>query len=191
MKRYVLLLGFAVAAIWASAWTGEARAQAGVERDPGYVNFADVESWFNQEATMEVNIKGALLKLVAEASRYDDPELASMLGKLKAIQVRGYTLTPEQVDGISRHASDYSRRLEGSGWDTVARVREDDEDVHMYVKASDDAIDGLVVMVVAPGENETVFVNIVGNINPEEIGRIGRKFDIGPLDGAVVRERGR
>ncbi|HET6569026.1 MAG TPA: DUF4252 domain-containing protein [Rhodothermales bacterium] len=187
MKRSVFLLGLVLATVWA----GEARAQAGIERNPGYVNFADVESWFDQEATMEVNIKGALLKLVAEASRYDDPDLASMLGKLKAIQVRGYTLTPDEVDGISRRTSDFSRRLEGQGWDTVARVREDGEDVHMYVKAGEDAIDGLMVMVVAPGENETVFVNIVGNINPEEIGRIGRKFDIGPLDGAVVRERGR
>lgn len=191
MKRSVLSFGLTLAIVWASSWTGEARAQVNVERDPGYVNFADVESWFSQEATMEVNIKGALLKLVAEASRYDDPELASMLGKLKAIQVRGYTLTPAQVDGISRRTSDFSKRLEGRGWDTVARVREDGEDVHMYVRASEDAIDGLVVMVVAPGENETVFVNIVGNINPEEIGRIGRKFDIGPLDGAVVRERRR
>ena len=44
----------------------------------------------------------------------------------------------------------------------------------------------MVVMVVAPGDDETVFVSIVGEIDPEQIGRLGRKFDIEPLDGMTV-----
>jgi hypothetical protein len=41
-------------------------------------------------------------------------------------------------------------------------------------------------MAVNPGDDETFFVNIVGDINPQEIGRIGRKFDINPLDEMTV-----
>jgi len=178
MKQFRICLAFLVVALL----TGTAKAQNTVERDPGYIDLADIESWFGSEATLEVNIKGALLKLVSEASRHEDPELADLLTNLKAIQVRGYTLTPSQLQGINQRTAELGRRLARSGWDTVARVREDGEDIHMYVKATDDAIAGLVVMVVSPGENETMFVNIVGDINPEEIGRIGRKFDIGPLE---------
>ena len=47
-------------------------------------------------------------------------------------------------------------------------------------------IAGMVVMVVSPEDDETVFVNIVGQIDPEQIGRIGRKFDIDPLDEMTV-----
>ncbi|NBB72445.1 MAG: hypothetical protein GVY35_02065, partial [Bacteroidetes bacterium] len=32
-----------------------------------------------------------------------------------------------------------------------------------------------------PSEQETIFVNIVGSIRPEEIGKIGRGLDIEPL----------
>jgi hypothetical protein len=44
-----------------------------------------------------------------------------------------------------------------------------------------DRIAGLVVMAVEPGD-EAAFVNIVGDIDPAQIGRLGRKFDIEPLD---------
>jgi len=35
-----------------------------------------------------------------------------------------------------------------------------------------------VVMVLEPGEDETIFLNIVGEIDPAQIGRIGRRFDL-------------
>jgi hypothetical protein len=50
------------------------------------------------------------------------------------------------------------------------------------IRSTADQIDGLTVLVVNPGDNETVFVNIVGAIRPEEIGRIGRRFRINALE---------
>ena len=152
-----------------------------LRREPGYLDLEAIETWFDRDAKIEVNVKGALLRLVAEASRYEDPELADLLGKLKAVQVRGYDLSRSEYDTIERRTSALSKDLEGRGWEVVARVREDDEHVYMYLKTLDDVIAGLVVMVVSPQEDETVFVNIVGEIDPAQIGRIGRTFDIGPL----------
>lgn len=154
-----------------------AQAQDRVEEDPGYIDFADIESWFNASPTIEVNIKGALLRLVAEASRYEDPDLAELLFKLKAIQMRGFPLRGSQYKDVERHADGMAQRLRDDGWDTVMRVRDYEERVDMYLKMHGEKIAGLVVMVVEPGEDETVFVNIVGDIDPEQIGRLGRKFN--------------
>ena len=157
-----------------------------LRNDPGYLDLASIEGWFDEEPWLEVNIKGALLRLITEASKNEDPELTSLLGKLKAIEVRGYPLSPSQFKDISKRTSTLSRQLESKGWETVVRVRErtgDEEQVNIYLKTNRDIIAGLVVMVLQPDDEEgAVFVNIVGDIDPAEIGRLGRKFNIDPLE---------
>jgi len=168
------------------AFAGTAWAQDDLRQDPGYIDLDTIEDWFDREASIIVNVKGALLKLVAEASRYEDPELADLLHKLKSVQVRGYDLRRVDFEDVQERTRTLARRLENEGWDTVVRVRDDDEDVNIHVRVDDGAIAGMFVMVISPDDDETVFVNIVGQIDPEQIGRIGRKFDIDPLDDMTV-----
>ena len=181
MWKRMLCCGLVMLMATSAAW-----AQDDLESDPGYVNLDQFEEWFDEEPSIIVNIKGALLKLVAEASRYEDPDLADLLHKLKAVQVRGYRLGWADFKGVERRANAFAKSLQAKGWDTVVRVRDDDEHVHVYVRVNDGVIAGMMVMVVSLDDDETYFLNIVGEINPEQIGRIGRKFDIEPLDGMTV-----
>lgn len=182
MKR--ITHGVLAAAVVAAALAAQPAAaqDADLRNDPGYLDLASIEGWFDEEPWLEVNIRGALLRLVTEASRNEDPELTRLLQKLKAIEMRGYPLTPQQFETIGRRTGDLAKQLESRGWDTVVRVREKDERVNIYMRVADDVIAGLVVMVLQPDEEEgAVFVNIVGDIDPAEIGKIGRRFDIDPL----------
>ncbi len=181
MWKRILPCALLLLALTSAAW-----AQDDITRDPGYIDLDQVEDWFDKEPTIIVNVKGALLDLVAEASRYEDPELADMLRKLKSVQVRGYDMRWADFDNIQERARTMVRRLEDQGWDTVVRVRDDDEDVNIHVRENDGAIAGMFVMVISPDDDETVFVSIVGEIDPEQIGRLGRKFDIDPLDDMSV-----
>ena len=181
MWKRVLCWGVLMLAV-----AGSARAQEDIRRDPGYVDLDAIEGWFNTEPKIIVNIKGALLNLVAEASRYEDPDLADLLHKLKWVQVRGFDTDWADFEEVQRRTRALAGRLESEGWDTVVHVRDDEEYVNVHVRVDRGHIAGLVVMVVSPDEDETVFVNIVGEINPEQIGRIGRKFDIDPLDDVMV-----
>lgn len=150
--------------------------------EPGYLDLDGINGWFDEEPWLEVNVKGALLRLVTEASRNEDPELSQVLERLKAIEVRGYPLTPTQFEEIGNRTGDLAKQLEARGWDTVVRVREESERVNIYMKVNEDVIAGLVVMVLEPDEDEgAIFVNIVGDIDPEQIGKIGQKFNIDPL----------
>lgn len=173
---------FVLLFVFAAALAGPVRAQDALAREPGYVDLMEVERWFDRDAKIEVNVQGPLLKLVAEASKYEDPELARMLHKIKAVQVRGYDMHASEFANIEERASQLSNLLKQRGWDTVARVRDREERVEMFVKVNGDAITGMMVMVMSPDEDETIFVNIVGEIDPEQIGRLGGKFGVTGLD---------
>lgn len=181
MWKRILVCAVVLLAFASTAW-----AQDDLKRDPGYVDLDEIEKWFDKEPSIIVNIKGALLNLVAEASRYEDPELADLLGKLKSVQVRGYDLRWADFEEVQRRTAAYTKRLESQGWDTVVRVRDDEEDVNIHVRIHEGSIAGMIVMVISPDEDDTVFVNIVGEIDPEQIGRLGRKFNIDPLDDMTV-----
>ena len=154
--------------------------QRSIESEPGYVDVKQVESWFGEEPNLEVNIFGALLNLVAEASRFEDPDLAVLLKKLKGISVRGFDTDGIDMGVIRDRTSEMSKRLKADGWETVVKVREDDEFVDMFLKTNGDVIEGMVVMVIDE-DDEAVFVNIIGEIDPEQIGRLGNKFNVGGL----------
>ncbi len=178
MNRRSILVGLFAAALLVPA----AFAQASLDKEPGYVNLSTMESWFGDEPFLFVNVKGALLNLVAEASRSEDEELSNLLHRLKAIQVRGFKNDGANRDDIRRKTSGFARELARDGWETVVRVRQDDEHVDLFLKSNGNNISGLMIMVVKDEDDETVFVNIVGDIDPEQVGRLGRKFNIRELE---------
>ena len=156
--------------------------QRSVEKLSGYVNLERIghlDDYFERQATIEVNVEGPLMRLVAAASRFEDPELADLLLKLDGVFVRGFELERSDRDAFEESASRIGDYLEDEGWSVVVKVRNRDEIVHMYVNMEDDTVVGIVVMSMEGGGDETVFVNIVGEMDPEQIGSIGRKFHIG------------
>jgi hypothetical protein len=64
----------------------------------------------------------------------------------------------------------------------MVRVQDQGEHVEVYTQFGDTgALTGLVVM--ALGKNqEAVFVNIVGTLDPEQLGKLSAKFNIPKLD---------
>ena len=160
-----------------------AAAQNRNEDHPGYVDFSELDTVFGDEPVIEINIHGALLRLVAEASALDDPELADLLRRVRGVYVRGFELRREDLDGVRRYRDIMSSELERDHWDTFVRVRERNEDVNFYVRFLDDEIVGIVIISVDMLKDQSIFLNIVGNIDPEQIGRIGRKFGVNGMSG--------
>jgi len=148
---------------------------------PGYVDFDAMEIFGDVEASVEVFLKGSVLVLVREAVKDDDPELSDLLSRIDYVRVQVFPLDDVNPDAVKTKTRDMSKQLEKSGWDIAVRVREDDEQVYVYLMPGDkDDISGLVVMVVE--DDEATFVNIVGNIDPAKIGEIGRSLHIDGMD---------
>lgn len=163
-----------------------AQAQQNMRGVAGYVDFESVEKLFDTTPTLAVTIEGQMLELVAEASRADDPELAELLLKLEAIQLRGFPVTPTSFSWLARRADILADDLQEAGWSVVVHLRDDVRYVDMYVEEAEEGIRGLMLMVLDQMESEAVFVNIVGDIDPGELGRIGSKFNIGPMENLTL-----
>lgn len=84
--------------------------------------------------------------------------------------------------GIQERARDRARfigkALEEEGWTTIVRISDEDEYVRMYAQMDQDQIVGMVVMAIEKDADEAIFLNIVGDVDPEEIGRIGSRFRV-------------
>ncbi len=149
---------------------------------PGYVDFEGMNIFGDLESTVEVFLKGPLLSMAVEAVRHDDPEVAEMLAGLKLVRVHVFDLVGDLGRDLIEKSDRLSKELEKMGWEMAVRVRERDEHVHIYIlPGKGNNIDGLVVMVV-DDDDEAVFVNIVGTIDPTQIGRLGHGLHIDALD---------
>jgi len=160
------------------------QAQSTASRSDGYVNLrqlGNLDDFFPSDASVEVNVEGALMRMVEVASRQEDPELADLLARLDGVFVLGYDLEDRSLEQFDRLATSMGTDLGEDGWTVVMRYRDVAENTHFYVRLVGDGVAGMVVMSVEEGSDQAVFVNIVGDIDPEQIGRIGQKFQIGGM----------
>ena len=151
--------------------------------DPGYVDLGKFTPAKGREF-VEVNLHAPLIKLAARFVDKDEPEVAELLRGLKHVRVNvvGFDETNkrETTDRVDAIRSE----LEGQGWVKLVTVKEAEQaaDVGVYVKMrEDESIDGVVVTVIDRSDDKAVFVNVVGNITPEQISALGEGLNIEPL----------
>jgi len=140
----------------------------------GYVDFGDLSASYG-EPKITINLGGTMLNFVGMMSSSESPETSDLISKLKGIRVQIYSLG-ENLDAARNQFSDTKSQLKSSGWEPIVQINEDDEQVLVYMKAVDGNMEGMTVMVV--DDEEAVFVNVIGQLNPEELGRVMDKFDV-------------
>jgi hypothetical protein len=159
-----VLLTFAVAA---TAAAKDKKKAQDYTKHPGYVDFNALEIFGDQEPTIEVYLRKPILDLLRKFFKDEDPELYHIFGRLQLVRVQAKTV----------------KELDKRGWERVVRVNDEGQRVFVYLKPSDDYewIQGIVVIAVEDME-EAVFVNIVGDIHPDDISRLGGHFGVDELD---------
>ncbi|MGB5291196.1 MAG: DUF4252 domain-containing protein [Lysobacterales bacterium] len=141
---------------------------------PGYVDFGDLSLTYG-EPKITINLGGTMLNFVGMMSSSESPETSEMISKLKGIRVQIYSLE-ENADVARSQFSDTKSSLKSSGWEPIVQVNEDDEQVLVYMKTLDGNMEGMTVMVV--DDEEAVFVNVIGQLNPAELARVMDQFDV-------------
>ena len=140
----------------------------------GYVDFGDLSATYG-EPKITINLGGTMLNFVGMMSSSESPETSEMISKLKGIRVQIYTLD-ENTDAARDQFGKTKSSLKSSGWEPIVQVNEDDEQVLVYMKMIEGHMEGMTVMVV--DEEEAVFVNIIGQLNPAELGKVMDSFDV-------------
>jgi len=175
---FVLLLGAAAAL----------RAEPGPDASPGAVPFDALEIFSRKDLSTEINLEGALLQLVASATAADDPEFSRLVSGLQAIRVQVAPLTAIDPAKVRAKLDQTVHWLESRGWTAVVRTREKGEETYIYTKQVKGEIVGLAVLSFEPGKEASV-VNIVGRLDPAQIGRIGQGLHVRQLDKVPHRDR--
>ena len=173
MKYSVML--FLTAAVLLSAQ------QKDYSDEPGYVNFGDLTVFETGEAVTEIYLDGNLLQMVAKITEGEDPEVSELIRGLSLIKVNSFEVSDSNEDELREKMKSLDAKLNGKDWQRIVRRISTKELVYVYVRTGDsDKFTGLVVLALdKPGE--AAFVNIVGDINLETIGKLTNKFNIPAL----------
>jgi hypothetical protein len=180
MHRYIALI-----ALWSATTM---TATAGLDRYvnvAGYLDLGDLRQFESGNSVTEVIIPNTLIRMVATMVRKEEPQFADMLRHLELVHVHAIEVADDSLETVTAHITGLSERLDKAGWDVLVRMREGDEQNQIYVlPEGEEGILGLCVL--ALDGAEAVFVNIVGKIDLDMLGRLGEQFDIPGLDDATI-----
>lgn len=151
------------------------------ETPPGYVDFGTLTPSAKADQFVEVNMKGALLKLAAQLTKKSEPDVAELLSGIQQVRVNVVGLDKDNREAITQRITEVRSKLEGKGWERVVQAKERTQDVSVYLKNGKEGVLDGVVVTVLDGAKEAVFVNVVGSISLDQIGKLGEKLDIAPL----------
>lgn len=166
-------------------------AQEDYRKYPGYVDLSDIDGFKHSEETVEIFITKPLLSLVAAATSSEkDPAFSNLLKNLALIRVETFNVKEKEVEKVKKIIQKVSKKLAKEKWSRIVRVKEKSERVEIFIKPDGDKVTGLLIMSLEP-EKKAVFVNIVGTIDMEQLGKLSRKFDIPQLDSLGTIKQGK
>jgi hypothetical protein len=151
------------------------------QKPPGFVPLAELNLFPQDKLSAEVNLDGAILRLVAAAVKSDDPAFSAMVASLRSINVQVFPLAGIDAGAVKTKIGHAVQWLEDRGWKASLRVKEKGEETYIYLKEQDGQIVGLTVLSFQPGE-EAAVVNIAGRIDPAQIGRLGQNLHVQQLE---------
>lgn len=154
-----------------------ALAEDSLSKQPGYVDFGDLSAISVGEPSVEISLGSALLGFLRLAIQDEDKELADTIGKLRSIRISVFELEPDDLADATARAVAISKQLKADGWETAVEINSDDTLVRMFMKMHNDKVAGMTVIVIE-AESDAVFINIVGEIDPAQLGRVTKKFGI-------------
>lgn len=185
MTRLVVAV-VAASALGAPACAG-AQWEEQLAKLPGYVPLEQLEVLAPDDVSIEVNLTAPMLRLVAAFAGEDEPELAALVEGLQAVRVRSGEPAQGDVEAVRSRVRAAGRWLDERGWAPMVRVREDGDDVLIYTRLDDDGtVQGITVL--AMEDDEVTVVNLIGRLDPEQLGRIVSSLDL-PLGGFGTSDR--
>jgi hypothetical protein len=149
--------------------------------EPGLVDFGPALSGVPSTTNIEVNLPEPLLAFAATIAKCQDTDAAALIKDLKQVRVHVLGLDDKNRADLTARVQKIRADLADQGWHRTVNVQDNGDDVSVLVKIGrNSAIEGLTVTVIGK-DNEAVFVNIVGNIDPTRIAAIGERYGIDHL----------
>jgi len=130
---------------------------------------------------VEVNIGNALFSMAAKLVEKQEPEASKLLSNIESVRVNVVGIDEGNRSSLQSRTKELKSSLQKGGWEKIVTAQQKGQDVNVYLKTDGkDAVEGLTV-VVFEEDKQAVFVNVVGNIRPEQLAMIGERFHVDAL----------
>ena len=153
------------------------------EDHPGYFPIEELGILPEESINLEINLTGPMMKFIALATDEAEPELARLIEGLKSIRVRGADLDRGNADDVRSGIRDATQQLAERGWISMVRIRDDNEEIHIYFKDQEGEMVGLTVLSLEG--DEAMLINLVGKVDPTGLGSLAEGLDLPQLEQAV------
>ena len=154
---------------------------AHAETSPGYVEFGKITAPGKGAEFVEVQLRSNLLNLAAGIVAKENAEAAKVIRSVEFIQVNVVGITKDNRADLDARLSRIRAELDTKNWERNITVQgKKGEDVAVFTKTrGTEALAGVAITV--RDEKHVVFVNIVGDIKPEQVAALGESLNIEPL----------
>jgi len=148
---------------------------------PGQVDFGEFSPSSSGKEFVEVNVTSSLITMASKFVEKEDADIAKVLRGLQSIRVNVIGLDDSNRSAVTERAQSIRKELDSKGLERIVTAQQQTQDVSVYLKSRNkDTVEGLVV-VVLDGNNQAVFVNVVGDIKPEQLSMVCEKLHLEPL----------
>jgi hypothetical protein len=149
---------------------------------PGKVDFGSFAAPGNGKTFVEVNVGSGLINLATRLVEKQEPEVAKLLAGIESVRINVVGLNDSNRSSIESRAKEVRQKLEAGGWERIVTAQKDSQDVNIFLKMADkEVVQGLTLVVMEGAKQEAVFINVVGNIRPEQISMLGERLHMDEL----------
>ncbi|HSS49279.1 MAG TPA: DUF4252 domain-containing protein [Thermoanaerobaculia bacterium] len=178
--RKILIPGLALTLFLGGTALQALQAQKPPAAQPGFVPLNELNLFPSDKLSVEINLDGALMHLIAAATK-DDQDFSQVMAGLRSLNVQVFPLKGSDADSIKAKIGRAVHWLEERGWTPNVRVREKGGETYIYMKEDGGQIVGLTVLSYQLGDEATA-INIVGRIDPAQLGRVGHNLHVPQLE---------
>ncbi len=129
---------------------------------------------------VQIDLGPALLGFAEAAARQSDPGAADMIAGLRGISVRVYEELAD-APAVLGFVNETGQSLEQQGWERVVFVQDGTDNVRVHALVENGAMVGMTFMVI--DSSDAVFINIDGQIDPVQLGRVAASMGLGDMLG--------
>lgn len=179
----MMVLMFASASIFAQ--------KTDYSKDPGYLDLSWTSAYSGEKGS-EILVEQGLLKMLAKMAKEQSADLVKQLENLKLVRMNSFPVTDENAKQVESKINSIDKDLLGRDWERIARTKSNNEIRNIYVKTSgSEKFLGIVITTLNTKLKGASFVNVVGEIDPELIGKLAKGLNIpqlGHLNGETKKK---
>ncbi len=130
------------------------------------------------EPKVNINFGPAMMAGFAESMTNSNPDLSSLLAGIQGLRLMVFEDLSDTRELASEIAASIDELVD-QGWNLAVQVKEDNEQIDLFILESGQLVTGIVLMV-RESSDTAVLANIHGEMNPVLVGRLvasGKLFE--------------